>query len=115
MTELGTFLRFNNERFSTLKNLQNHLIVIKRKWGIFQIIQPTGFTLQGAGHKKAMGQQKLDITVEQYYYIKHNKQLKHLHLPLIIEQPSKLKPNHENFYPLELLLIYPNIIYNYNF
>ena len=82
MAELGTFLRFNNEQFSTLKNLQNHLIVIKRKWGIFQIIQPTGFTLQGAGHKKAMGQQKLDITVEQYYYIRHNKQLKPLHLPL---------------------------------
>lgn len=115
INQLCTFLRFSKDRINTLKHLQQHLIIIKRKWGVFQIIRPHGFTLQGASTKKALGDHRLGITVEQYYFIKHNKPLNYVNLPLIIEKPSQSKPQHENFYPIELLLIHPNIVYNPNY
>lgn len=44
----------------------------------------------------------LDITVRQYYYIKHGRKLKHPYLPCLIEFGGG---QHVSYYPLELLVV----------
>lgn len=97
-----------DKKKKVLKLIRNKLIVIRRAKGA-QIVLPTDIHYEGADKTYAYNENKLKITVQMHYFVKKVK-LAHPSLPLFIEHPS---PNHSNYYPAELLTIYPDIVYHY--
>ena len=89
--------------------LQNHLLIIKRGYLQNQIIKPSGFSLKSAHWQPAFNNHHLKITVEQYYFARHGISLKYPNLPMMIESQNLKQLN---YYPLELLFVCQDIIYN---